>query len=266
MDGMWGHMVLCLEGEQQCGWKTLKDLWMWMCYFFCPLPHHLPFDFWGGKEYNFMDLWNLSCFMLWTGPRWGNYPDEQLCGSWNSKLSICRFVIPEKLTLGLVCLRTHTQGGEKYRKAQTRIWPMEMLYFTAVVFNWGRFCPLEDADNSWWQFSLSWLGVGAAPGILGIKAREAVFQHSIRHRMPPSQNGPAPSVNSAAVEKLFFMVVHYVKVLGDKDGEKKNQQQKPAYSFHLGKPDSFKHAQPNYKTTARIHLLFSPSITTFHID
>lgn len=84
--------------------------------------------------------------------------------------------------------------------------------------------------------------------------------------MPPSQNGPAPSVNSAAVEKLFFMVVHYVKVLGDKDGEKKNQEQKPAYSFHLGKPDSFKHAQPNYKTTARIHLLFSPSITTFHID
>ena len=67
------------------------------------------FFFWGGKGCNFMDFSNLSCFMLWIWPWWGNYPDDQLIGGWTSKLSTCYCVVPENWSQGLVCPHTHTR-------------------------------------------------------------------------------------------------------------------------------------------------------------
>ena len=109
----WGvgrRMVFCLESEHQKWLKNSEGSSYTNVLFLLPLfPRWFFFFFWGGKGCNFMDFSNLSCFMLWIWPWWGNYPDDQLIGGWTSKLSTCYCVVPENWSQGLVCPHTHTR-------------------------------------------------------------------------------------------------------------------------------------------------------------
>lgn len=167
----------------------------------------------------------MPCIQMWRG----NYPGDQLCGSWNSKLSTCCRVcdctaVISGLRSGLMCVcmhvHFHVEKNLNIEKAQKMIWHMGVLYVTEVAFNWGWFCPLGDIGNGWRQFWLSWqFWVGAATGIEWIEAREAA-QHPALHRVPHHGELPVPRGNSVASEKAPFIVVHYANMSGDKERKK----------------------------------------------
>lgn len=147
----WGvgcHMVLCLESEHQKWLKNSEGSSYTNVLFLLPLFPHF-FLFWGGKGCNFMDFSNLSCFMLWIWPWWGNYPDDQLIGGWTSKLSTCYCVVPENWSQGLVCPRTHTylNGEENLDTEKHRILHDKWRCHNSQ--QWlsarGHFCPLVDS-------------------------------------------------------------------------------------------------------------------------